>query len=109
TEDAAWRCLGPSRAVDAGGGGVLELLFGSEESVEHGLARTLADGERDYRADDRDQQQPAEPALALLRLAAQALGGFLDALGGLAHFLLDLLVAGHGLDRALAVAGRPAV
>ena len=40
---------------------------------------------------------------------AQALGGLAQALGGLAQVLLDLLVAGHGLDRALAVAGRAAV
>src|SRR5215203_2277572 len=98
--------LGP---VDAGGGGVLELLFGAEERIEDGLAGSLADGQGDSRTDDRDEQQATDAALALLGLAAQRLRGFLQALGGLAQVLLDLLVAGYGLDRPFAVAGRPAV
>ena len=70
-------------------------------------ASSLSD-QGDAAADQGEQDQAAEPALALLRLL-QALGGLAQALGGLAQFLLDLLVAGHGLDRALAVAGRAAV
>ena len=55
----------------------------------------------------RRMRRPSPP-LALLR-RPQLLGGLAQALGGGAQVLLHLLVAGDGLDRALAVAGRAPV
>ena len=53
----------------------------------------------------------SRPSRLCLRLprGAQLLAGVAQALGRLAQVLLDLAVAGHGLDRALAVAGGAAV
>src|SRR5262249_35145730 len=83
-------------------------LFGAEEGVEHGLAGALAEHQRDRRAEDPEQDQPAETALALAR-GTQPVGGLAQVLGRVAEVLLHLLVAGDGLDRALAVAGGPTV
>src|SRR4029077_14372923 len=93
------------RAVDAGGAGVLELLFGAEEGVEHRLTRVLAQHQRDRARDDGEEDEAAEAAALALAPAAQLLGGLAQALGGLAQVALDLAVAGHGLDRPLAVPG----
>src|SRR5215207_11156403 len=77
-------CLLGGRGLRRGGGrrrGVLELLLGAEQRIEHGLAEVLAQRQRQHRARDRDQQQPAP--VALLLLAAQPVGGVAQVLGGL--------------------------
>ena len=52
--------------------GVLELLFGAEEGVEHGLAGILADHQGDDGADEGEQDQAAEAALLLRRLGRRS-------------------------------------
>src|SRR5262245_20375195 len=97
-----------SGAVDACGAGVLELLLGAEEGIEHGLARVLAEDQSDDGADDRQHHQPAETTLLTLLRRPQGFGSVAQVLRRRLEVALYLLVAGHGLDGA-AVAGRTAV
>ena len=88
----------PSRrpwTARASGRGVVELLLGAEQRVEHLVAQALAHGEGHAGADDADQQQLGEAAAALLLLLgalAQRLTGVAERLGGVLDFLLQLLV-----------------
>src|SRR6185436_19553603 len=98
-----------SGAVDRGRAGVLELLLGAEEGVEHGLASVLAEDQGQAGTDEGEEDEAAELALAALALRrAQRLGGVTEALGCDAEVLLHLLVAGYRLD-GTAVAARPRV
>ena len=66
-----------------GGRGVVELLLGAEQQVEDLVAQVLAHGERDAAADDAEQQQLAEAALALPLLGplAQRVAGVAQRVG----------------------------
>src|SRR5213078_3488875 len=60
------RCLGFGRGRGGSGrGGVVELLLGPEQCVQHLRAQALAEGEREPGADRQQQELAAETALAL--------------------------------------------
>ena len=63
--EASGRGTGGCTGWRRGGRGVLELLLGAEQRVEHLLAQALGDGERDRAADDAEQQDATEAAAAL--------------------------------------------
>src|SRR4051794_11042455 len=81
-----------SRARRRGGRGVLELLLGAEQRVEHPLAQALAQSECNTGTDDQEQQLPAHAALALLLAAAKRIGSFLQRRRRGLKLLLRLLV-----------------
>src|SRR3954470_24840302 len=73
--------------------GVLELLLGAEQRVEHLLAQPLGQRRGAPPADDAEQQDAAEPAaaLALLRRLVERHARVARAARGLADVLLQLL------------------
>src|SRR5439155_9475636 len=82
-------CRRPRRG--GGGRGVLELLLGTEQRVEHLLAQTLGESERSARA-DQEQDHPAAPAAPLLCLrAAERIGSLAQRRRGLPQLALGLL------------------
>ena len=97
---------GCSRVTTRGRRGVLELLLGAEQGVEHLLAQPLGEGERDSAADDAEQQDAAEAAALLLLLGrlVQRDARVAHAARGLLDVLLELLVLEDLRRRALAVA-----
>src|SRR5918995_511587 len=80
------------RRRPARGGGVLELLLGTEQGVQDLLAQALGEREREPAADQPEHQDAPEAALALLlgRLA-QGHGRVAQRLGRLLEVLLELL------------------
>src|SRR5215210_6388820 len=91
-----------------GGAGVLELLLGAGQRVEHLLAQTLAHRQGET-AGDRHREDPAEePAAGLLfaRSLAQGHRRVAQRLGGIPDVLLELLIVEDRLRRRLAV-GEP--
>src|SRR5260221_10816041 len=57
------------RAVYARRAGVLELLLGAEEGIQHGLASVLADHQRDHAGHQAVEDQAGKAALLVLTLA----------------------------------------
>src|SRR3954452_2515702 len=88
-----------------GGGRVGELLLATEDEIQDLVAQTLVPRDGDRAADDRDEEQLAEPeAPLLLGPFLQRATDFLQRLCGLLDVLLDLLVVGQHLGGLLAVA-----
>ena len=98
----AWR----RRCGRRGGGrGVLELLLGAEQRVEHLLAQALGDGERDAAADDvSSSRRPKLRPFLCLGASRSATRRVAERLGGVLEVLLQLLVVEDLLRRRLAVA-----
>src|SRR5256714_887724 len=101
---ASWRTTSTcSRPRGGGRRGVLELLLGAEQRIQHLLAQTLGQRERSARTDDQEEDPPA-PALLLLGLrAAQRVGRVAEGGRGLLELLLGLLVVEQGLRGPLPV------
>src|SRR5690606_23063080 len=76
--------------------GVLELLLGTEEAVEHGLAQVLVEDEGERGSDDPDEQD-LPPGALLLRAATQPVGRLAQRFSGLAKLAVDLLVVDQRL------------
>src|SRR6266498_165441 len=74
--------------------GVLELLLGAEQPVEHRLAKVLAERDRDRGADQRHERDL--PPRAATPLAAQVLRGVAQRFRRRTEIALDLLVLGQG-------------
>src|SRR6478735_385843 len=86
-----------SGAVDTRGAGVLELLLGTEEGVEHGFAGVLAEDQGDGGADQAEQDDATELALLALLRRPEGLGGVAQVLCRNLEVTLHLLVAGDCL------------